>query len=140
MKPVEVKWVDGMQFMGVGGSGHAVVLDAASQDEGSDTGSRPTEMLLMALGGCSGIDVIQILTKGRVKVDRFQIRLRGDRAEDHPRKFLKIEMEYLFWGKAIPPDRVERAIALSRDKYCSVGATLAGSVEMTTRYKINPPE
>lgn len=138
MDPVRVRWVEGMQFVGVGGSGHAVILDAGAEDGGSNTGPRPTEMLLTALGGCTGIDIIQILQKGRVAVDRFEMRITGERAETFPRKFVRIELEYLFWGNNIPVDKVGRAIALSKDKYCSVGATLSASVEITTRYQIFP--
>ena len=136
MEPVRLKWVEGMQFVGVAGSGHGVLMDAGEGDGGADTGTRPLELVLIALGGCTGMDVVSMLRKGRVPVESFEMRVSGTRAEEHPRKITHIEIEFIFRGDAIPPEKVERVIALSKDKYCSVGASL--SAEIVTRYRILP--
>jgi putative redox protein len=136
MDPVRVKWVEGMQFVGVGGSGHGVLMDAGKGDGGADTGARPMELVLMALGGCTGIDVVSMLRKGRVPVEAFEMSLSCSRADEPPRRFTRIEIEFLFRGDSIPPEKVERAIALSKNKYCSVGASL--SAEIVTRFRILP--
>lgn len=136
MKKAKVTLVDGMQFIGTADSGHAVIMDAAPNVGGSDTGLRPIELLPIALGGCSGMDVISILRKKRQDVTRFEMNITGEQAEDHPHKYTSIHIEYVVKGRGISEDAVKRAIELSLSKYCSVGATLSGVAKITHSYKI----
>jgi len=125
-----------MQFVGTAGTGHAVVMDAGNEFGGRDSGPRPTEMVLLGFGGCTGMDVISILRKKRQKVSGLEIRLDGTKSEEHPKRFTAIRMTYVITGRGVKKEAVERAIALSQDKYCSVGNTLGKSAEITWDYEI----
>ncbi|GAB4537261.1 MAG: OsmC family protein [Thermodesulfovibrionia bacterium] len=136
MKKARVRLVDGMQFVGVADSGHAIVMDALPSVGGSDTGARPIELLPIAFGGCSGMDVISILRKKRQDVRGFEMNITGEQAEEHPHKYTSMHIEYVVKGRDISEDAVKRAIELSLSKYCSVGATLSGTTKITYSYKI----
>ncbi len=141
MPRVEVKFVDGMTFIGKGESNHWVVMDGAESVGGSDAGTRPMELVLVALGGCTGMDVVSILRKKRVKFDKFEMKITGERTEEHPRVYTKVNIEYLIYGKDVREKDVEQAIELSQTKYCSVSAILKKSgAEVTYSYKIIQPE
>ncbi|MFD2168662.1 OsmC family protein [Tumebacillus lipolyticus] len=119
----------------MGGSGHPVTMDAKAEVGGEDTGPRPMEMLLMGLGGCSGIDVVMILEKGRLTIDEFRMELSGSRAEEMPQRFTNIHIHYVLKGPDLTRDKVERAIHLSNEKYCSASASLNAS--LTASYELN---
>ncbi len=141
MPKVEVKFVEGMAFIGRGDSNHWVVMDGAETVGGSGAGTRPMELVLIALGGCTGMDVVSILRKKRVKFDKFEMKISGERAEEHPKVYTKVNIEYLIYGKDIREKDVERAIELSQTKYCSVSAILKKSgAEVNYTYKIITPE
>jgi putative redox protein len=127
---VEVRRVEGSTFLAKGPSNHWVVMDAKPENRGQDGGARPIELVLMALGGCSGIDVELMLNKMRVEIRDFRIQLIGERAETQPRKFARINMVYHFWGRDLPKQKLERAVQLSEEKYCSVTHTINESVEI----------
>lgn len=129
-----VKWNDKMSFTGFAPSGHEVKMDAAESVGGENTGARPTELLLSAVAGCTGIDIISILTKMRLNPESFEMNVTGERADDHPKKFTKVNIHYALKG-ALPEDKVIRAIELSKDKYCSVSHSL--SADITVSYSIN---
>jgi len=129
-----VKWTAPMNFSGVTPSGHELKMDAGANDGGQDMAARPTEFLLYAVAGCTGIDIISILKKMRLEVDDFSMDIEGSRAEEHPRRFTVIHVHYVLVGE-LPEDKVIRAIKLSKDKYCSVAASL--SAEITASYSIN---
>ncbi len=131
-----VKLVDGMRFVAHGLTGHSIVMDGDPEFGGQDTAPRPTELVLMGLGGCTGMDVISILRKKRQKVTGFEVIVKASRAEEHPKKFTKIHVEYVVTGKDISEEAVKRATQLSMDKYCSVKATLEGVADITYSYKI----
>lgn len=131
-----VKLVDGMRFIAEGSSGHSVVMDADPEVGGEDTASRPTELVLMGLGGCTGMDVISILRKKRQDVKNFEMYIRGKKADNHPKKFTHIEIEYVVTGRNISEEAVKRAVELSMQKYCSVKATLEGVAEITYSWRI----
>lgn len=133
-----VKFVDGMQFVGESGTGHAFVMDAAPGVGGHNTGCRPMELLLIGLGGCTGMDVISILRKKKLTVTGLQMNVKGKwkEGDSYPKYFEGIEVEYVVKGKDITDDAVKRAIELSETKYCSVAANLRGTSKITTSYKI----
>jgi len=132
----KVRLVENMQFIATADSGHAVVMDGPPNVGGSNTGSKPSELLLMAFGGCSGMDVISILRKKKQDVTGLEMNVNGDTSEGHPRSFEKMHIEYVISGRNISEDAVKRAIELSLDKYCVVGSTLGKSAEITHSYKI----
>jgi putative redox protein len=131
-----VKLVDGLRFVAEGSTGHSVVMDGDPEVGGNDTASRPTELLLMGLGGCSGMDVISILRKKRQDVTGLEIVVKGEKAESHPKKFTDIHVEYVVRGRGISEDAVNRAIDLSMKRYCSVKATIEGTAKITYSYRI----
>jgi putative redox protein len=126
-----VRLVDGMMFVGESGSGHAVVMDGAPEYGGRNLGIRPMEMLLIGLGGCTAFDVVQILRKGREQVSDCQVEVIAERAETDPKVFTKIHLEYRVAGKDLAPAKVERAIQLSKEKYCSASIMLGAVAEIT---------
>lgn len=137
---VEVRRIEGSTFLAKGPSNHWVVMDAKPENRGQDGGARPIELLLMSLGGCSGIDVELILHKMRVNVRDFRIQLIGKRAETEPRKFTAIRMVYHFWGRDLPKRKLERAVQLSEEKYCSVTHTINESVEIESEIVLHKEE
>ena len=112
-----------------------MAIDNSPQDEGAGAASGPMELVLMGLGGCSAVDVLLILKKMRVKVTDCQINLEAERAEEHPRVFTKVSLEYLFKGEDLKPKDLERAIQLSIDKYCSVAGMLSKTARIQTSYR-----
>lgn len=138
---VTVQYDGGMSFVATGPSGHPMAMDAAAAVGGSDSAARPMEMLLAALGGCSGIDIVLILRKMRIPFDSFEVRIHGQRADDHPRIYTAIETEYVFRGPDLEPHRpkLENAARLSHDKYCSVAGMLNKAAQLTYRVTIEEP-
>ena len=135
-KKAIVKHIKGVTFIGKSDSNHWVTMDGPESFGGSDAGSRPKELLLIALGGCTGSDVITILQKKKVQISNFEMNISADVAEEHPQVFTKINVEYVFHGKDIQEKDVERAIELSQTKYCSVTHMLKKAVEITHSFKI----
>ena len=134
MSRARVKLVEGLQFVGVADSGHAVVMDGTLSSGGRNTGSTPMELLLMGIGGCSGMDVASILRKKRQRLTGLEINVRGEKPDTYPKGFKDIELEFIVKGKEIEEEAVKRAIELSMEKYCSVKASLKAEVKWT--YKI----
>lgn len=131
-----VKLVEGITFVAESGSGHAVVLDAAPEVGGRDLGVRPMEMVLMGAGGCSAIDVVNILRKARQDFVDCVVELEAERAPEDPKVFTRIHMHYIVTGRGLNPAHVERAIKLSKEKYCSATIMLAKTAEITFDYEI----
>jgi putative redox protein len=131
-----VELMDGMAFQADTGSGHSLALDAAPEVGGEDCGPRPMEMLLVGLGGCTGMDIISILRKMRQDVTGYEIRLRGERATDHPKVFIAIFVEHVVTGRSVSPEAVQRAVELSAGRYCSAGAMLGKVARITETYRI----
>ena len=136
MAKVEVKWIDGMRFVAIPESGHAVIMDSSEDKGGLDSGPRPMELLLISLAGCTGMDVIYILKKMRVQVQGFELKIDAERKREHPRYYSKVHVKYVFYGKDIPEDKVREAIELSQQKYCSVSATMKAVGEVTYSFEI----
>lgn len=138
---VVVRHIGGMAFVGTGPSNHLLVMDG--REPGSDEPQRapgPMEVLLMALGGCTGMDVVSILRKKRVAFTGVEVRLHGERAAEHPKRYTAIEIEYVVRGRNLPPKAVEDAARLSFEKYCSVAGTLRGSVALSYRVTLQEEE
>lgn len=107
-------------------NGHNIVLDADTPVGGEDKGPRPKALVLGSLGGCTGMDVISILEKMKVKLDNFEMKIEGQLTDEHPKIYHTIHITYIFHGKDLPMDKLEKAVALSQEKYCSVSAMLRG--------------
>ncbi|MCI0531905.1 MAG: OsmC family protein [candidate division Zixibacteria bacterium] len=128
--------VSGIVFIGKADSNHWVTMDGAPEFRGYKAGTSPAELVLIGLGGCTGMDVASILQKRRIKYDRFEIKLKADRAVEHPKLFTNFELEYLIYGHGISQSAVEEAINLSQEKYCSVSATLKKAAPVKWTCKI----
>ncbi|MBI5634289.1 MAG: OsmC family protein [Nitrospirae bacterium] len=136
MAKATVTFTGGMQFVATADSGHAVVMDAGPDAGGSNSGSRPMELLLMGIGGCSGMDIISILRKKKQQVTGLEAQVNGIMADSYPHKYTEITIEYVVRGKGVSEEAVKRAVQLSMDKYCSVKATLDGSARINFAYRI----
>lgn len=137
MPKARVQWSGGMQFVGIPGSGHAVVVDAAEESGGLNSAPRPTELLLVAQGGCTGMDVVSILRKMKVDFSNFEMELEGETTSEHPRYIKAIHIVYKVWGD-VSAENFKKAIELSLEKYCTVANTLKGRAEFSYSYEINP--
>ena len=133
-----VRRVQGITLAGKADTNHWVMMDGRDEAGEDGAASTPKELLLLALGGCTSMDVLPILRKKRVRVDAFEVRLTGNAREEHPQVFTDIHIEYVLTGDAIPAADVEHAIELSTTKYCSVTAMLRGTVNITHSYVILP--
>ncbi len=133
---VIVKQVEGLAFIGKGESNHWVAIDGPKEFFGFEAGSRPMELLLIALGSCTGSDVAAILKKKRVELNSFQVEVEGDRAEEHPRIYTRIHVKYVFEGRDLDESAIRRAIELSWEKYCPIVAMLRKTVSMSYSYEI----
>jgi len=132
-----VKWTgDGMSFVAETGSNHALVMDGAPEAGGHNLAPRPMELLLAGTGGCTAFDVVLILRKGRQAVTGCEVSLQADRAETEPRVFTRIHFHFRVSGRQLKPEAVERAIELSRDKYCSASIMLGKTAEITHDFEI----
>lgn len=120
-------------FIGISPSGHAQVLDT-NHDRAS--AATPVELLLIALGSCTAVDVVSILAKKREKVTDYRVEVSGTRRDEHPRSFTKMEVRHILRGHNLSAKAVEQAIELSEEKYCSVAATLRPTVEIVSSYEI----
>lgn len=133
---VKIKQIGGIALAGAGDTNHWVAMDGPEESGGSSGGSRPMELLLMALGGCTAMDVISILKKKRVGLDDFGMEIEAARAEEHPKVFTEIRLHFIFTGKNIRAKDVETAMDLSQNKYCPATAMLRKSVRITHDYEI----
>jgi putative redox protein len=126
-----VKWVEGVTFVGESGSGHSVAIDGAPENGGRNLGMRPMELVLAGAAGCTAFDVVLILKKGRHPVADVVVTAEAERADTEPRVFTRIHLTYTVAGRGLDPKQVERAIKLSKDKYCSATIMLAKTAEIT---------
>ncbi|KKJ75948.1 peroxiredoxin [Kiloniella litopenaei] len=131
-----VKWIENVAFMAESGSGHAVVMDGAVEGGGRNLGPRPMEMLLMGMGGCSAYDVVYILKRGRENVEDVDVDVEAERADKDPKVFTKIHMHFRVKGEGLNEKKVERAVELSADKYCSASIMLGKAAEVTHSFEL----
>ena len=132
---ISADWKKEMAFVGQNATGGSVQMGALD----GKPGVGPMQLLLVALAGCTGEDIVSILRKKRLEPGAMQVRVRGKRATDYPMGWTEIHTTYLIWGEEIPAKDVEQAIRLSEEKYCSVGLTLGKTARMTSEYRILKP-
>lgn len=132
----QVTWVDGKMFVGESGSGHAVVMDGAPEAGGRNLGIRPMEMLLIGMGGCTCFDVMMILEKGHQDVTDCVASIEAERADTDPKVFTRIHIKFRVTGRNLRDSAVQRAIALSAEKYCSASIMLGKTAEITHEYEV----
>lgn len=136
----KVSWVEGMRFVGAGDSGHGVLMESKS-GEAPAIGSSPMEMVLIALGGCSSVDIVDILRKMRQGLSSLEVVIHAERAPEPPRVFVKADLEFVASGEGLSDDSFKRAVDLSMDKYCSVAAMLRKSgTQLTYRHRLKVEE
>jgi len=126
-----IKWVQGVSFVGEAGSGHAVIIDGAPESGGRNLGMRPMEMVLTGAAACTAFDVVFILRKGRQPVADVVVTAEAERAPEEPKVFTRIHLVYTIAGRGLDPKQVERAVKLSKEKYCSATIMLAKTAEIT---------
>jgi putative redox protein len=129
-KTVNTKWLGDMKFDSEV-NGHHVIIDALPESGGSDSGPRPKALMLTALAGCTGMDVVSILKKMRVEVERFNVEVSAEETEEHPKHFTQMHIIYRFAGKDLPLDKLEKAIELSQERYCGVSFMYRKAMEVT---------
>jgi len=134
MQTATIQWIGAQKFVAIGPSGHAVPMDS---DRSSNSAPGPMELLLLALGACTGTDVVSILEKKRQKLESLEVICSGERAAEPPTVWVKLEVLYRLRGD-LDRAAVEHAIHLSEEKYCSVSATLRKSASLTWRYELLP--
>jgi len=131
-----IKWNGGMSFKGESGSGHSIVMDASLESGGHNAGARPMEVVLIGTGGCTSIDVMMILKKGRQEVSDCLVEISAERAVEDPKVFTAIHFHFIVTGKNLQAKLVERAINLSAEKYCSASIMLGKTAKMTHDFEI----
>lgn len=132
---VDMAWTDKVAFE-ADMDGHKVVVDATEESGGSDLGPRPKKLMLTALAGCTGVDVIMILKKMKVVPEAFHVIVEADVTDEHPKHYIKMKLIYQFKGKDLPKDKLEKAVKLSEEKYCGVTAVYKKAMEMETEIKV----
>jgi len=131
-----VKWLDNVAMVGEAESGHAIVMDGSPEYGGRNIGMRPMEMLLVGMGGCTEFDVLHILRKARQQVTSCEVQLEAERAEKEPKVFTKIHVHFVISGKELDSKKVEAAIKLSAEKYCSASIMLSKTAVITHDFAI----
>jgi putative redox protein len=127
----KVSWVDGALFVAEGGSGHTITMDGAADIGGRNLASRPMEVVLMGMGGCTAIDVVSMLRKQRQDIEGVEVSLSAERASEHPMVFTEVKLVYTVRGRKLNKALVERAVSLSDEKYCSATAMIKKSAKVS---------
>lgn len=134
-KVIDVAWAGNMKFETTI-DGHKLTLDAAEEVGGQNQGYRPKTLLMVALAGCTGMDVVSILAKMRVEITHFSLHLEGDIREEHPKKYEAMKVVYIFKGKDLEYAKIEKAVNLSIERYCGVNANLRDAMKMEYEIRI----
>ena len=132
-----LKWIDNVQFVAETGSGHALVVDGAPEYGGRNTGPRPMELVLAGAASCTALDVVLMLKKSRQNFTSLHVEADAERAETDPKVFTAIKLTFKLTGKGLDPAAVERAVKLSKEKYCSATAMLGQTAKITTEIVIS---
>ena len=135
-----VRWAGKMTFIGRAGSNHLVPMDSGPDFGGDSAATKPMELLLIGLGGCTGMDIASLFMKMRVNFSGIEMNLTAERSEEHPMAYTKIDIEYVIYGRGIDEEKVKHAIELSQEKYCSVSAMLRKSCPVNYTWRIAAPE
>ena len=133
---ISVNWVDGMLMVGKSHSGHSITMDGPPEIGGDNLGVRPMEMLLLGVAGCTMIDVVTTLKKMRQDLTNCETKLSAERAEEHPKVFTDIHIQFIVKGQDLDPKKVEKAITLSAEKYCSASIMLGKTASITHDFEI----
>jgi putative redox protein len=133
---ISVNWVDGMLMVGKSHSGHSITMDGPPEIGGENLGVRPMEMLLLGVAGCTMIDVVTTLKKMRQDLTNCETKLSAERADEHPKVFTDIHIEFIVKGHDLDPKKVEKAITLSAEKYCSASIMLGKTASITHDFEI----
>ena len=133
---VEINWQQKMAFE-VEVAGHKIIIDADEKVGGENKGPQPKPFMMVALGGCTAMDVISILTKMRVKLDDFKVKVEGSLTEEHPKHYNKMKVIYEFTGKDLPKDKIQKAVNLSEERYCGVSASYKQAMELSSEIILN---
>src|SRR5690554_4094069 len=132
---IKLNWQENLSFW-ANVNGHTVEMDAAAEVGGDNKGPRPKPMLMAALAGCTGMDVVSILKKMRVELDDFNVYVEGDITEEHPKQFTRMHITYEFKGKDLPEEKLQKAVKLSDERYCGVSAMFKKAIEITYEIKV----
>ncbi len=132
---IGINWLGNMAFEGEL-DGHKITLDASSKVGGENRGPRPKPLMLFALAGCTGMDVVSILKKMRVSIGRMNISVDGELTEEHPKHFHRMHITYTFYGKELPKDKIQKAVDLSQERYCGVSFTYRKALTLTSEIKL----
>ena len=132
---VSTRWLEDMSFESEI-DGHKIVVDAKPEVGGKDRGPRPKQLMLAALGGCTAMDVVSILSKMRVDIKGLNVKVEGELSEEHPKRFLKMHVIYEIEGENVPLDKVEKAVSLSEEKYCGVNAVYREAMELSSEIRL----
>ena len=131
-----IKWVEDRTFLAESGSGHGHLLGTSTGIDGRRLSASAMEFLLMGTGGCAAWDVVDILEKGRQSIENVEVEMEAERSDDLPKVFTKVHLHFVVTGQKVSPSKVERAIALSAEKYCSASAMMAKTAEVTHDFEI----
>ena len=134
--PVSVQWIDRMKFVGTDDNKHSIIIDTSPELGGDGLGPTPSQLMLMAIASCTSMDVVTILARSRQKLVGLSVAASGIQNRDYPKYYKEIHLFYTVKGEDLDASRVERAIRLSEEKYCSVGATVSGKAKIFIKYKI----
>lgn len=126
---INMNWRKGMAFE-TEMNGHKIVVDANEENGGKDLGPRPKGLMMVALGGCTGMDVVSILQKMRVELDGFNVRIEGNLTEEHPKHFDEMKIIYEFTGKNLEEEKLKKAVDLSMERYCGVSAAYRKAMKL----------
>ena len=133
---ISVNWVDGLLMVGKSDSGHTITMDGPPESGGENLGVRPMEMLLLGVAGCTMIDVVTTLKKMRQDLSHCETKINAERATDHPKVFTDIHIQFIVKGKDLDSKKVDKAITLSAEKYCSASIMLGEMATITHDFEV----
>ncbi|MDG1167097.1 MAG: OsmC family protein [Candidatus Thioglobus sp.] len=133
---ISVNWVDGLLMVGKSDSGHTITMDGPPESGGENLGVRPMEMLLLGVAGCTMIDVVTTLKKMRQDLSHCETKINAERATDHPKVFTNIHIQFIVKGKDLDSKKVDKAITLSAEKYCSASIMLGEMATITHDFEV----
>ena len=133
---ISVNWIDGLLMVGKSDSGHTITMDGPPESGGENLGVRPMEMLLLGVAGCTMIDVVTTLKKMRQDLSHCETKINAERATDHPKVFTDIHIQFIVKGKDLDSKKVDKAITLSAEKYCSASIMLGEMATITHDFEV----